>query len=256
VALSGLGGDELLGGYPSFAEVPRLARLAAAGGRLPGLGAAWPALARRFSAGRPKLAGLLAYGGTLAGAYFLRRGLFLPEELPALLGAELAAQGLAAYDPLADAARHLDGAGAEGGTGDPWLAVHRLETGQYLRNQLLRDADWAGMAHSVEIRVPFVDARLAAACLARDFRPVRREGKAALARLLAPELQAAVLERPKTGFYVPVAEWMGEDGARGEAGSAGASAGPKRDEDLRSGLGSRRLARRVLEEFGVEIGGG
>ena len=43
---------------------------------------------------------------------------------------------------------------------DAWETVQRLEKRLYLRNQLLRDADWAGMAHGVEIRVPLVDARL------------------------------------------------------------------------------------------------
>jgi asparagine synthase (glutamine-hydrolysing) len=251
VALSGLGGDELFGSYPSFADVPRLARLAAGGRRVPGLAAAWPALAR-LAAGRPKLAGLLRYGATLPGAYFLRRGLYLPEELPALLGRDEAEAALAAYDPLADAAAHLGSVAPEGApdaaTPDPWLAVHRMETGQYLKNQLLRDADWAGMASSVEIRVPFVDAHLRQACLARGFESVRREGKAALARRLAPELPEAVLERPKTGFFVPVAQWLAGDGAERTAGRAD---GSRRRPALAAGLGSRRLARRMLADLGV-----
>ncbi len=107
VVLSGLGGDEIFGSYPSFADVPRLERAACRIGRLPGMGALWPTAARALAADRPKLAGLIRHGRTLPGAYFLRRGLFLPEELPGIMGRDAAAEGLGRYDPVADAARAL-----------------------------------------------------------------------------------------------------------------------------------------------------
>jgi asparagine synthase (glutamine-hydrolysing) len=236
VVLSGLGGDEVFGSYPSFVDVPRLERTARRTARIPGLSAAWPALARLASPGRPKLAGLLRYGRTLPGAYFLRRGLFLPEELPAVMGRDAAAAGLAGYDPIADGARAL--AEANGQAPDAWTAVHELETSRYMRNQLLRDADWASMASSVELRVPFVDAWLRRRLAAHGFEPARGRGKAELVRRTAPELPAALFDRPKAGFYFPVMEWMQPEGA-------GASLGDQ----------SRRLALRVLQESGIEVSG-
>ena len=226
VLLSGLGGDEGFGSYPSFADVPRGVRIS----RIPLPSTFWSPVARRLFADRPKLAGLFRYGRTLPGSYFLRRGLFLPEELPAVMGREAAEEGLRRYDPVADGGRLL--AAWNGRAVDGWTAVHALETGLYMRNQLLRDSDWASMAWSVELRVPLVDAVLRRHLATAGFEPARSRGKAALVRLVAPELPASLFDRPKTGFYIPVMEWM-----RPEA------AGWRRGEQ------SRRLARMVLEEL-------
>jgi len=212
VALSGLGGDELFAGYDTFRQVPALAgRL----GRVPGLSTlgrglrvvAAPLVARFAS---PKAAGLLELGTTYGGAYLLRRGLFMPWELPGLLDADMVREGWRALAPLVrleDCVAGLD---------RPRLKVMALEMCFYMRNQLLRDADWAGMAHSLEIRVPLVDAHLLSQVAAMETAP----GKAEMARTPARPLPAALLERRKTGFGVPLRQWLAGDG-EGERGLRG-----------------------------------
>jgi asparagine synthase (glutamine-hydrolysing) len=210
VALSGVGGDELVAGYPSFVEIPRWSRATFVPHLLPGLGAGLrrlgAALRPELARENPKLFSLVEYGGSYQGAYVLRRGLFLPHELPALLGAERAAAGLERLG-LFDLVRSAMTPDPK----DPTRRVCALESGLYLRNQLLRDADWAGMAHSVEIRTPFVDRTLLRAIAPIIPRLANRRGKATLAD--APSAPPPkVLARPKSGFETPMRAWLGANG--------------------------------------------
>jgi len=204
VALSGLGGDELFGGYASFREIPRMVRTLAPGRWVPGVGRGCRGLLapflKRFTS--PKYAGLLEYGGTHAGAYLLRRSLFMPWELPELLGPTMAREGWEELQTLARLEETMAGIEEEN------LRVSALEIAWYMRNQLLRDADWAGMAHSLEIRVPLVDLDFFRQVLPLlGTQPLnKREMTAAVSRPLPEEL----LKRPKSGFGPPVNAWLQE----------------------------------------------
>ena len=78
----------------------------------------------------------------------------------------------------------------------------------YMRNQLLRDTDWASMAHSVEVRVPLVDvAVLKALAPALSVDP-SRANKRLLAQTAQPSLPFEVRQRLKTGFNVPLNHWL------------------------------------------------
>jgi asparagine synthase (glutamine-hydrolysing) len=89
--------------------------------------------------------------------------------------------------------------------------VATLETSLYLRNQLLRDTDWASMAHSLEIRVPLVDVRLLNRLAPTVTRLPVRQLKRTLAGSPRVSLPNAVVERAKTGFRTPVETWLQRD---------------------------------------------
>jgi asparagine synthase (glutamine-hydrolysing) len=211
VALSGLGGDELFASYPSFRQIPKLVRALAPLRFLSPLGGALRALAAPVVAATtsPKYAGLLEYGTSVAGAYLLRRSLFMPWELSTVLPPEMARAGLAELATVERLAATLDG------VREPRLQVSLLETAWYMRNQLLRDADWAGMAHSLEIRTPLVDVALLRAVAPLLGAGAAAPDKRAMADTPRRKLPAAVLDRPKTGFVVPVRDWIAGGGAGG-----------------------------------------
>lgn len=221
VALSGLGADECFGGYPSFSEVPRSVHWLRPFHFVPGVGALAQKMmsaAIRAGAGvHPKAAGVLRYGGDWAGAYMLRRGVFMPWELGDLLDSDLLEEGLRRLAPLSHIAAELQ-AGRPLGDFD---RVAALETSLYMRNQLLRDADWAGMAHSIEIRVPYVDPFFLAALPAGEVL-ASVDAKAAVADVPRPPLPAISRNRPKTGFATPVGNWL--DKAAGGTGASTLSA--------------------------------
>lgn len=203
VALSGIGADELLAGYNSFQRIPFSVNKLAGIGRLPWLGTSWRVISapvlKHFTS--PKYSGVLEYGGTYSGAYLLNKSLFMPWELPRLLDRALVREGWRELETLSRLDETIAGI-----SGDA-ARVSALELSWYMRNQLLRDADWAGMAHSLEIRVPYVDPylfRTISALSATANPPRKRDLFLSAARPLPPEM----LDRKKSGFNVPVQNWL------------------------------------------------
>jgi asparagine synthase (glutamine-hydrolysing) len=138
----------------------------------------------------------------------------MPWELPTVLDPDLVREGWAelhALSRLAETTRGLRGIRTQ---------VSALETTWYMRNQLLRDTDWASMSHSLEVRVPFVDWTLWSVVAPMVAAAPTRVNKARMATVAAPALAPSLLARPKSGFSIPVRDWL-DQGDRARATDRG-----------------------------------
>lgn len=189
VVLSGLGGDELFGGYPTF----RLLALAERWSPLVGLVPARVRRRARRGGSGERAAEMTARSVPLVERYESLRAFWSRRELESM-GLDPAI-GLGAEDP--------------GPVVPASTRISALELAGYMRSTLLRDADAMSMAHSLELRVPFLDHELVQSCLRNRAagRPWGRY-KALLRRAAGDVLPAGIARGGKRGFVLPMDRWM------------------------------------------------
>ena len=209
VGVSGLGADELFGGYPSFKDVPKAISIHRKLKAVPKSIRArlfWLAKANASPAVRGKAFSMGAAGEDIVDQFMLRRRLFSDKNMRRF-GIDPAELGLdpTYHDPelMAELRRDLPK--------DPVAALAQLECRFYMRNMLLRDSDVNGMAHALEIRVPFIDRRVieVAASIPGAIRlPGDGSPKHLLKRAFANELRPEITNAKKKGFTLPIRRWM------------------------------------------------
>ncbi|CAN5353731.1 asparagine synthase (glutamine-hydrolyzing) [soil metagenome] len=191
--LSGIGGDEIFGGYPSFKRMKTLALL----NNFP---TNFLRSGRYTDNKKFKRLSYLSLKGT-KGKYLLLRGQFIPSEIAALLNtSEEYVWKLLDQQPVLPDINYL-------GLRDQasWMEIN-----MYMQNQLLRDSDVMSMAHGIELRVPFLDKEFLSAAL--SISPNVKYGGRLPKQLLIDTfkniLPEEIWNRPKMGFSFPFKEWM------------------------------------------------
>jgi len=194
--ISGIGADELFGGYPSFKRMGWVRHLK----RLPQFVLRKSLHLKKASLKRSYY---LSYRNTV-GEYLFLRGIFTPDEISGLLSCSIAEVDQVLQSAvIAPLPSHLkDGEKAS------WL-----ECNLYMQNQLLKDTDTMSMQHGVEVRVPFLDQDLLATLAATNYK-LKFEGdrpKSLLIEAFSAILPRAIWDRNKMGFTFPFQDWLKKD---------------------------------------------
>jgi len=195
VVLSGVGGDELFFGYNHFRQIAKLQSLLKIFGKIYFFRLILIAMSKLLylKNNNSKFKFLNNYLDSILNLWILRRCVKCVEEINCNTKQKNFSFIQKSIGSLSK---------------NSYLALGELESKLYLRNQLLRDSDWASMSHGVELRTPFVDFHLLNSLKKIiKFFPYYTKGYL-LNSVLDKKLPISILKRKKTGFAIPIKNWL------------------------------------------------
>ena len=197
--ISGVGGDELFFGYPSFKRIPKLNNFLKFFPNSKSINNffkfnIYPFL-KNYTL-NTKYSGVYEYGKNLESAFLLQRSLFLPHEIKEILTPkifEIGFEKLNVIENLKEDTKDIF---------EKKLSIMYLEIKYYLCSKLLKDSDWTSMSHSVEMRTPFVDW-----FFFKQLVPLLKSkiniNKKTLLSCVKDKVPNELFNRKKTGFEIP-----------------------------------------------------
>lgn len=191
--LSGLGADELFGGYPSFARLSQLKILHSYQSIIGSIASVLPEKFKRLE--------FLHLEPSIAD-YLLLRGFYSPSKIANLLGMDKKTVLQILNSKAPSNAKELKNV----------KDISNMEKEMYMQNQLLKDSDFMSMQHGIEIRVPFLDNELLymLSCIDEEDLFPRPGKKEVLIDAFVNILPAEIYDRPKKGFQFPFKYWLKE----------------------------------------------
>jgi len=206
IMISGVGADELFGGYPSFKRIPVLNKLFRFIPKNKFLNNFFKTKILKIlknSKINTKYSGIFEYARDIDTAFLLQRSLFLPSEIEEILSPEIFKLGFEELKTMENLKNDIKD------IREKELAIMYLEIKHYLCSKLLRDSDWASMNHSIEMRTPFVDW-----FFFKKLLPILKSNikinKQSLLKCYINKVPKELFDRRKTGFVIPHRKYLKE----------------------------------------------